>query len=177
MGGLHNPVRIRRHSSMTSMTDIAIALFNTPNFVYLIPLWPLAFVGVWAIWNMRRDGRNEKLVEQSLAWPEVHGKVVSSRVAWAHVEVKYEYSISSGRYTGKYKINPPVGAPDRYGQTARRMTEEAKQDIADFPTGADVIVRYNPQQPDQSVPYCKGEISRDGAGQSSAIPPKLFTVS
>jgi hypothetical protein len=81
---------------------------------------------------MRRDSRNEKLVEHSLAWPEVHGKVVSSKVAWAHVEVNYEYSISSGLYTGKYKINLSVGAPDRYGQTATRMTEEAKQNIADF---------------------------------------------
>jgi hypothetical protein len=159
------------------MTDMVISMASTPNLVYFIPLWPLAFVGVWAIWNMRRDSRNEKLVEHSLAWPEVHGKVVSSKVAWAHVEVNYEYSISSGRYTGKYKINLSVGAPDRYGQTAIRMTEEAKQNIADFPTGADVIIRYNPQQPDQSVLYCRGEINRDGTGQRSAIPPKLFPLS
>jgi hypothetical protein len=147
-----------------------ISLASTPNLVYLISLWPLAFVGVWAIWNMRRDSRNEELVEQSRTWPEVHGSVVSCKVAWAHVEVKYEYSISSGRYMGKYKINLPVGAPDRYGQTATRMSDEAKQYIADFPTGADVIIRYNPQQPDQSVLYCRGEINRDGSGQSSAIP-------
>jgi len=162
---------------MTSMTDTAIPLSNSPNFVYLIPLWPLAFAGFWAIWNMRRDSRNEKLMERSLAWPEVQGRVVSSKIAWAHVEVKYEYSIPSGRYMGKYKINLPAGVPDRYGQTATRMTEEAKQDIADFPTGADVIIRYNPQQPDQSVLYCKGEIGREGIHQGSAVPPKLFTLS
>jgi Protein of unknown function (DUF3592) len=162
---------------MSPMTDIAISLFNTPNFVYLIPLWPLVFIGVWAIWNMVRDSRNEKLVEHSLAWPEVHGKVVSSKVAWAHVEVKYEYSISSGQYTGKYKINLSVGAPDRYGQTATRMNQEAKQDIADFPTGADVIIRYNPQQPAQSVLYWRSGISGDGTGRSSGIPLKLFTLS
>ena len=126
---------------------------------------------------MVRDSRNEKLVEHSLAWPEVHGKVVSSKVAWAHVEVKYEYSISSGQYTGKYKINLSVGAPDRYGQTATRMNQEAKQDIADFPTGADVIIRYNPQQPAQSVLYWRSGISGDGTGRSSGIPLKLFTLS
>jgi hypothetical protein len=161
---------------MSPLTDVAISMFNIPNFAYLIPLWPLIFIGVWAIWNMRRDSRNEELVEQSRTWPEVHGCVVSCKVAWAHVEVKYEYSISSGRYMGKYKINLPVGAPDRYAQTATRMNQEAKQDIADFPTGADVIIRYNPQQPGQSVVYCRGEINRDGAGQSSAIPPKLFPL-
>jgi len=52
---------------MSPMTDIAISLFNTPNFVYLIPLWSLVLIGVWAIWNMVRDSRNEKLVEHSLA--------------------------------------------------------------------------------------------------------------
>lgn len=158
------------------MTHVVFSRTTIPNFVYLIPLWPLAFVGVWAIWNMRRDSRNEKLVEHSLAWREVQGRVVSSKVAWAHVEVKYEYSISSGRYMGKYKLNLSVGAPDRDGQTAARMSEEAKQNIAEFPTGADVIIRYNPQQPNQSVLYCRAEISRNGNGQSSAIPPKLFTL-
>jgi|ERR1700688_970164 hypothetical protein len=161
---------------MASMTDTAIFLFNTPNFVYLIPLWPLAFVGVWAIWNMRRDSRNEKLVERSLAWPEVQGRVVSSKVVWAHVEVKYEYSISSGRYMGKYKINLAVGAPDRFGQTATRVSKEAKQNIAEFPSGVDVIIRYNPQQPGESVLYCKGEMAREGIHQGSAVPPKLFTL-
>lgn len=150
---------------------------SNPDLVYLIPLWPLAFVGIWAIWNIVRDSRNEKLVEHSLAWPEAQGKVVSSKVAWAHVEVTYEYSISSGRYMGKYKMNLPVGAPDKYGRTATQMNEEAKQDIADFPAGADVIIRYNPQKPDQSVLYCRGEISRDGTGQSSGVPPKFFTLS
>jgi uncharacterized protein DUF3592 len=127
--------------------------------VYLVPLWTLLFVGIWAIWNMVRDSRDEKLLEHSLAWPETQGRVMSSRVVWAHVEVKYEYSISSGRYTGKYKMNLPPGPPDRRGRTGTRMMAEARQDIADFPPGANVVIRYNPQQPQKSVLYCKGEVS------------------
>ena len=57
------------------------------GMVYLISLWPLVFVGTWAIWNIMGDSRNEKPVERSLDWPEAQGRVVSSKVVWAHVEV------------------------------------------------------------------------------------------
>jgi hypothetical protein len=150
---------------------------SEPLTVYLIPLWPLLFVIVWAIWNMTRDSRDEKLIERSIDWPEAQGTVVSSRVVWAHVEVMYEYSISSGRFTGKYKMNLPPGPPDKFGRTATRMNEEARVDIADFPPGTNVIIRYNPQQPSQSVLYCTGQICRDEAVQSSGSPPKFFTTS
>ena len=150
---------------------------SEPLILYLIPLWPLVFVGVWAIWNMARDSRDEKLIERSIDWPEADGRVITSRVVWAHVEVRYEYSISSGRFTGKYKMNLPPGAPDRYGRTATRMNEEAKGDIGDFPPGANDVIRYNPQQPSQSVLYCSGQISRDKTVQSSSTPPKFFTLS
>lgn len=142
----------------------------------LLPLWPILFVVIWAIWNAERDSRDEKLMERSLTWPEVQGIVVSSKVVWAHVEVKYEYSISDGRYTGKYKINLPPGPPDRYARTATRVNAEAGQDIAEFPRDAKVIIRYNPQRPNQSVLYCKGEIDRNSTNRV-VIPPKLFTLS
>ena len=150
---------------------------SNPDIVYLVPLWTLLFVGIWAIWNTVRDSRDEKLVERSLTWPETQGRVMSSRVVWAHVEVKYEYSISSGRYTGKYKMNLPPGPPDKRGRTATRMITEAQQDIGDFPSGANVVIRYNPQQPQQSVLYCRGEISRDDTGRSPSIPPEFITLS
>ena len=105
------------------------------NLVYWVPLWPIISTIIWAVWNSVRDSRDEKLVERSLAWPEVQGKVVSSKVVWAHVEVIYEYSISSGCYRGKYKMNLPPGPPDQWGRTAKRMNDESKQNIADFPTG------------------------------------------
>ena len=152
-------------------------MISEPLTVYLIPLWPLLFVIVWAIWNMARDSRDEKLMERSIDWPEAQGTVVTSRVVWAHVEVMYEYSISSGRFTGKYKMNLPPGPPDRYGRTATRMNEEARGDIGEFPPGANVVIRYNPQEPNQSVLYCSGQISRDKTVQRSSAPPRFFTVS
>ena len=152
-------------------------MVSNPDFVYLLPLWTLLFVGIWAIWNVVRDSRDEKLVERSLAWPEAQGKVMSSRVVWAHVEVKYDYSIASGRYEGKYKMNLPPGPPDRFGRTGTRMKAEAQQDIGDFPPGTNVVIRYNPQQPQQSVFYRKGEISGDGTGRSPGIPPEFITLS
>ncbi len=154
-----------------------IALTNDPAIFYVFAaLWPVIFAGIWAIWNMVRDSRDERLVERSLAWPEAQGKVVTSKVVWSHVEVRYEYSISSGRYQGRFKINLPVGAPDRYGQTAARMNGEALQDMADFPPGANVIVRYDPQKLEQSVLYCRGEISRDVFAKGSGALPKFFTL-
>ena len=142
----------------------------------LLPLWPILFTVIWAIWNATRDSRDEKLVERSLAWPEAQGIVVSSRVVWAHVEVKYEYVVSSGRYTGKYKMNLPPSPPDKYARTVTRANAEAKLDIAEYPPDSKVIVRYNPQRPSQSVLYCKGEVDRNSANQAVVTPPKLFTL-
>jgi hypothetical protein len=161
---------------MISLTGMDISMASNPDLVYLT-LWPLVLVGIWAIWNMVRDSRNEKLMERSLAWPEAQGRVVSSKVVWAHVEVTYEYSISGGHYIGKYKMNLPPGPPDNFGRTATRMMEEARQDIADFPAGAEVIIRYNPEQPEQSVLYCRGEICRNNTGQGSSVAPKFLTLS
>jgi hypothetical protein len=139
------------------------------NLVYWVPLWPIIFTVIWAVWNSVRDSLDAKLVERSLAWPEVQGKVVSSKVVWAHVEVTFVYSISSGHCIGKYKMNLPVSPPDRWGRTANRMNEVAKQTLADFPTGGTVIIRYNPQRPAQSVFYHRGEISTAASGSDSKV--------
>src|SRR5207245_2234852 len=101
--------------------------------------------------------RDEKLMERSLGWPEAQGFVVASTVVWAHVEVRYEYLIKDGRYSGKYKMNLPVGPPDHYARTATRMNNDAKADLADYPPDAPVIIRYNPKNPKESVLYCRGE--------------------
>src|SRR5260370_8465505 len=132
-----------------------IALTNDPAIFYVFAaLWPVIFAGIWAIWNMVRDSRDERLVERSLACPESQVKDTTTKVVWSHVEVRYEYSISSGRYQGRFKINLPVGAPDRYGQTAARMNGEALQDMAVFPPGANAILRYDPHKPYQCPVYC-----------------------
>ncbi len=152
-------------------------MISSLHLVDLIPLWPLAFVGIWAIWNIARDSRDEKLVERSLGWPEAQGIVVASRVVWAHVEVTHEYLVGSVRYKGSYKLNLPVGAPDRYARTAIRMNNEAKADLADYPPDAKVIIRYNPKNPKESVLYCRGEINKDKTSESTGETPTFITLS
>jgi hypothetical protein len=174
----YSPVRSPTYNlSMFLMAEAAVATTTIPRFLYVLPLWPLLFMAIWAIWNMARDSRDAKLVQRSLAWPEAQGKVLTSKIVWAHVAVSYEYSISSGRYTGTYQRNLPVVAPDKYGQGAAAVNSEARQDLAEFPPGANVIIRYNPERPGESVLYCKGEIQPDHSARSSSAPPELFSVS
>ncbi len=44
------------------------------TYVFLICLWPLAFLLIWGIWNMVRDTESERLGLRSLDWPETKGK-------------------------------------------------------------------------------------------------------
>jgi hypothetical protein len=149
---------------------------TTNPYIFLVCLWPLAFLAIWAIRNSFRDSRDEKLVEQSLAWPEAQGKVIQSKVAFAHVEVSYQYSVAGLDYTGIYKISLTPVAPDQYGRGATRMNSEAGQDVADYPAGANVIIRFNPQAPSQSVLYCSGEITRPSNSDSKSAAPKFVTL-
>ena len=161
---------------MVMPMGVAFSSDHDSVFVDLIPFWTILFVVVWAIWNVRRDSRDEKLVDQSLSWTEAQGVVVSSKVAWAHVEVTYEYFVGTARYTGSYQLNLPPGPPDRFGRTAEAMMSEAQQDIAEFPVGLDVIVRFNPSKPDQSVFYCRGKVGSNEVEQKSARPPEFVTL-
>jgi len=145
--------------------------------VYLIALWPIAFVGIWAIWSMVRDSLDEKLVLRAKDWPEAQGIVASSRVAWAHVEVSYEYWIATGSYEGKYKLSLQPVAPDHYARGAARMNAEAGEDLSEYPPGTKVIVRYNPQRPQESVLYCKGSITAGPPDGAAGIAPEFIVLS
>jgi hypothetical protein len=146
------------------------------NAVYLIALWPIAFMVIWAIWNMMRDSLDEKRVLRAKDWPETQGIVASSRVAWAHVEVSYEYWIASGSYKGRYKLSLQPVAPDHYGRGAARMNAEASEDLSEYPPGTKVIVRYNPQRPQESVLYCKGNIAAGAPDGTSGITPEFIVL-
>jgi hypothetical protein len=63
---------------------------------------------------MVRDSLDEKRVQRSTNWPETQGIVVNSQVVWAHVEVRYEYWISSESYKETYELSLRPVAPDRY---------------------------------------------------------------
>jgi hypothetical protein len=85
------------------LSESLLSLKTTSFDVFLICLWPLAFVAVWAIWKSCRDSADEKLMLRSLDWPEAKGTVLNSEVVWRHVSVTYEYFVGDERYQGEYK--------------------------------------------------------------------------
>jgi hypothetical protein len=127
--------------------------------IFLICLWPLALLLVWAIWNARRDKKEEKLAERSQNWPKTGGKIVSSQVVWGYVEVKYEYLMDGKMFTGILDLNLPPALPSRgSNRTLERFNDEAKQNLRDYPVGAKIAVQYNPQRPEESyLSYVDGE--------------------
>jgi Protein of unknown function (DUF3592) len=123
---------------------------RTNLFLFLVVLWPIWLIAIWALWNYFRDNRDEKLVEKSLAWPETQGSVTSSLVEWAHVEVSYDYHVAGQLYSGVYQISLTPRAPDRSAAAARAITSEAQDLIAGYPPGSKVVIRYNPRNPAES---------------------------
>lgn len=148
---------------------------SSPYWI-LIALWPIGFVIVWAIWNFVRDRRDEKQVEKSLDWPESPGIVTSTQVAWAHIEVCYEYRVAGTTYTGKYEMSMSPVAPDHSGSGAARLNAEAKQDMADYPTGASLTIRYNPRNHAESVLFCRADRSHNEPDNGEPA-PKFSTIS
>ena len=131
---------------------------KTPNpYIFLVCLWPLGFVLIWAIWNALRDSRDEKLLLRSIDWPETKGRVLSSEVVWAHVNVVYDYFVDGKRHVGEYKISLSPVAPDRWGRGAASVSQEATKEVAAFPAGTGVTIRYNPARAEESVLYCSDE--------------------
>lgn len=120
-------------------------------YVFLFALWPIAAYGVWQIINLVRQHRHECELLRSSIWPEISGKVVSAETICAHVEVTYEYYVEGRTYTGKHKLNLDPVMVDRTGRAAAYLNQEARQCINNFPPGASVIIRFNPQRPEQSV--------------------------
>jgi hypothetical protein len=128
---------------------------ETSLWLFLICLWPIGFVILWAIWNNLRDSGDEKRVEKSLNWPETQVIVLSTEVEWAHVQVNYEYLVAGTKYQGKYEISLSPVAPDQYGRGVARLNAEVKQEMDDYPPGCGVVIRYNPTDPSESVLFCR----------------------
>lgn len=145
--------------------------------IYLFALWPIFFVVTWAIWNMMRDSRQEKVALRSTDWPEVQGKVQSSKIVWGHYAVTYEYAVNGKLHSGSYEINLSPTAPDRFARGATKMLAEAKQDLADFPVGSNVIIKFNPQDPQQSILLCRDKTADAKLHEDSSSSPKFLITS
>jgi len=151
------------------------AIKSDSPFIYLVALWPLFFVGIWAVWNMLRDSRQERAALRAANWPEIQGKVTNSKAVWGHFEVTYQYNIGARFYCGTYIINLPPVVPDQFARGASKVAAEVKQDLRDFPPGLDVIIKYNPQKLAQSILLCRGQIT--GAGSQEKEIPEFFSLS
>jgi|SRR6266851_930014 len=157
-----------------------MAALDLPGWVYLVALWPLGFYAIWAFWNALRDSGDEKLIERSLGWPEKQGRVVSSKIVWGHVEVVYEYWVSGESYEGRHKINLPPqvvgGKALESMRAAQKLMTAANEDIAEYPVGEKIVVRYNPVSPAESVLYRKGEVSPHTTDEVESEPPHFVTL-
>jgi|SRR5580658_1624002 hypothetical protein len=143
-----------------------LPMIDTPGWIYFLPFWPFGFFGIWVFWNAMRENRDAKSIERSLGWPETQGRVVGGSVVWGHVEVRYEYKAGGQWREGTYTEGLPPQAPSGSGGAlaARRVKYAAERYLAKYPVAANVIVRYNPENPEESVLYCKGEVHPPGDG-------------
>jgi hypothetical protein len=118
-------------------------------------LVPIIFVGlwlaVWTAWKWRERNKSSILQERGRFWPTVTGVLTSKKLVWAHVEITYEYATPNGTHQGIHKIQLSVVLPDRTGQDASKLNDEAKAIMEKFAVGQNLTVRYNPTCPDQSI--------------------------
>lgn len=131
---------------------------------------------IWGIWNSVRERGNTKRLLRALEWPEVQGVVARSRVVWAHAEVNYTYSVAGGSYKGKCKINLTPQPPDRYSRGAARLIAESKGTLAEFPDGSDVVVRYNPANPGESILWCGGDVRPGSVPDTQTTGPDFLVL-
>jgi hypothetical protein len=126
----------------------------------LLALWPVYILLAGSIVSLLRKSRNAKQLERSGEWPETRGTVTTSLLKLAHVEVRCKYSASGTEYIGKYEINLTPFVPSRDLSSLARLGAEAKLAMADYPTGASLMIRYNPKNPTESVIFGRSEGSR-----------------
>jgi len=128
---------------------------------YIILLFPFCCLLGWAILRIVRDSLDAKVLERSIDWPRVEGKVISNVQVWSHAEVEYEYSVSSRRYTGMYTIH--LYKQSRFNSPAESAKEFAEC-LASFPPGSTIFVGYNPKRPAESI-FQYGRVARALSGE------------
>jgi Protein of unknown function (DUF3592) len=120
-----------------------------------------ALFGAWYMTYHRREAADQKEIERSLAWPETQGKVTATRWTGNYVEVFYEYSVAIRTLSGKYQENLPMtvrDTPQKSYSRASHAKDEANRILADYPIGQELVIRYNPETPSESVMFCRGAV-------------------
>jgi hypothetical protein len=95
----------------------------------------------------------------SLSWPSVEGRVTSAairegtrrvndnRMTVYHPEVAYEFEIDGRHYQGRH-----VDMSQLMGSSGGMLRQAKAEEIVDrYPIGSDVLVHYDPAQPERAV--------------------------
>lgn len=95
----------------------------------------------------------------SREWPTTQGQITSSRIIQVseRVSPKGDYSSYPAKYevrlTYSYQVDgqPYSGKRLRIRSHAYSNEKHARRELADYPTGQQVTVHYNPEEPESSV--------------------------
>ncbi|MDH5378227.1 MAG: DUF3592 domain-containing protein, partial [Gammaproteobacteria bacterium] len=107
------------------------------NYSLIILVFVLAGV-VMAVWSWRKI-QNKK---QTLDWPEIKAKVVSSKIDQNLTpDIEYEFELNGKQVQKKYEFTEGMTASPEYAQ---RVVEQ-------HPVGSQLTVYYDPKNPDHII--------------------------
>jgi hypothetical protein len=149
----------------------------------IIPLVVVfGYLGLNALWSYSIDDRYMNRMQRVANWPEAQGVVKKSAVKFASIRVDYEYVADGHVRQGVEKIVFPesmvIGA-NRWTRVsdARALGNRVKRDLADYAPGQHVVIRYNPQDPEDSVLYVRGDVQHADPNAKSVEAPHFKLVS
>jgi hypothetical protein len=125
---------------------------DTSIITTVVPLLALAGLAVWLVVRARRSSSTRSLAG---AWPQTKGTVLSATVQVSHHGssrhesplVLYAYQVNGQVFQGQR-----VRFGDEYGRIAVGGTEtSASNTVARYPSGASVVVYYDPANPANSA--------------------------
>jgi hypothetical protein len=115
----------------------------------------IALVGaIGALWSGLAHRRARALVDAAARWPDAPGKVVGTDVEQrgsSSTTTGSTYYVPLVRYTYVVNGREREGSRLRFGLTTARTRRGAEAMLAPYPAGTAVKVRYDPDNPDQSV--------------------------
>src|SRR3954468_13282652 len=115
----------------------------------------VALVGlVGALWAGLAWRRARGLVEAAQRWLDAPGKVLAAGAelrGGGATTARNAYYVPLIRYTYVVNGREREGSRLRFGLTTARTRGGAKKMLASYPVGAAIQVRYDPENPDQSV--------------------------
>ena len=113
----------------------------------------VALIGlVGALWAGLAHRRASALVEAAQRWRDAPGKVVASQVdRRGGASARNAYYAALVSYTYVVNGRERAGSRLRFGTARARSRAAAEKLLAPYPAGVEVKVRYDPDNPDQSV--------------------------